>query len=427
MSYPRISSPAGVLAGVMVIMALAGPAGATDGYFSHGYGIQSKGMAGVSLAYPKDSLAIATNPASAAVLGTRIDAGIDYFQPTRSATITGNAFGPDQSFGGNARDTFVIPELGAVYRINDRFSAGVAVYGNGGMNTSYTVNPYSRFGAAGAAGVDLQQMFLSPTVAAHLTEDHSLGVSLNVAYQTFKARGVGAFGGFSAAPANVSDQGRDSAAGIGVRVGWLGQITPWLTAGASWQSKTYSQDFTRYSGLFSGQGSFDIPSTYGLGIAVKATGDLDLALDVRRIEYSGVHSVGNDFQRLLEGQAFGSPDGPGFGWRDTTSVKIGANYRLTPEWQIRAGYSFTTEPISANQTFLNILAPATIQHQLTTGATWTVGNGLEVSAFALYGLPKTVKGGGSIPPGFPPGGLGGGEADIRLSEFSAGVGVGWRF
>lgn len=204
-------------------------------------------------------------------------------------------------------------------------------------------------------------------------------------------------------------------------------MTPWLSVGASWQSKTYSQKFSRYRGLFADRGDFDIPATYGVGVAVKATDALDLALDVRRIEYSRVNAVGNSFQRLLTGHSFGSDDGPGFGWRDTTSIKLGANYRLSPAWQIRAGYGYTTQPIPANQTFLNILAPATVQHQITAGATWTSEGGLEVSAFGLYALPQTVKGSGSIPPGFPPGGLGGGEVDIKLSELSFGLGLGWRF
>ena len=39
-------------------------AGATTGYFQHGYGIKAKGMGGVGIALPQDSLAAATNPAT---------------------------------------------------------------------------------------------------------------------------------------------------------------------------------------------------------------------------------------------------------------------------------------------------------------------------------------------------------------------------
>ncbi|MDR3441173.1 outer membrane protein transport protein [Telmatospirillum sp.] len=418
MRYRHLSS----LAGFALALGSALPAHATDGYFEHGYGTQSKGMAGVSLAYPKDALAIATNPASAIVLGDRFDADIDYFQPFRGASISGNAYGRDQSYSGNDSKAFEIPELGYIRQLGEDWAVGIALYGNGGMDTAYSTNPYGRFGATSKAGVDLEQFFISPTLAYRLAEGQSIGISVNIADELFEAQGIGAFGGFSSNSAAISDRGRDSAFGYGVRIGWLGQLAPWLSVGAAWQSKTYADGFDRYKGLFADQGGFDVPATYGAGLAVKALPDLDIALDVRRILYSDVGSVGNDFQRLFSNQALGTTGGPGFGWKDTTSVKIGFNYRIAQVWQVRAGYGYTTQPIPRDETFLNILAPATIQHQITLGGSWTVSNGFDISLYGLYALPQTVRGAGSIPSA-----LGGGEANIKLSEVSTGIGFGWRF
>jgi long-chain fatty acid transport protein len=403
------------------------PAWATDGYFEHGIGTQSKGMAGVSLAYPKDSLAIASNPASAIAIGDRFDVDIDYFRPSRDVSITGNAFGPNQSYSGNDSEAFLIPELGYSRRVGKDWAVGLAVYGQGGMNTAYATNPYGRFGATGKAGIDLEQLFLSPTVAYQIAEGQSVGLSVNIVDERFKAQGIGIFGGFSAAPQSVSDKGRDSTLGYGVRLGWQGKVAPWLSLGAAWQSKAYAGGFEKYKGLFADQGGFDVPSSYGAGAVVTPLPGLDVALDVKRIEYSGVGSVGDTFQRLLAGQALGSTDGPGFGWKDTTSVKLGINYQLTPSWQVRAGYGYTTQPIPQNQTFINILAPGTVQHQFTTGTTWTLQSGQDISLYALYALPDTVNGSGSIPAGYPPAGFGGGEANLKLSELAFGVGFGWRF
>jgi len=423
MRHPNLA----VFFGISLAVGLATTASATDGYFADGFGTQSKGMAGVGLAYPKDSLAIANNPAAATVIGNRFDADMDYFLPSRSASITGNAFGANQSYSGNDSPGFLIPELGYVRQINDKLALGLAIYGNGGMDTAYTYNPYARFGAIGKAGIDLQQLFLSPTVAYRVADGQNIGLSLNIVDQRFKAQGIGAFGGFSSNPTAVSNQGRDSSFGYGVRLGWLGSLTPWLSAGASWQSTTYSGEFSKYKGLFADHGGFDVPASYGLGIVVKPSSVLDIPLDIKRILYSDVRSVGDNFQSLLSGRLLGSTGGPGFGWRDTTSVKIGVNYQFAPAWQVRAGYGYTTEPIPANQTFLNILAPGTIQHQVTVGGSWQATKSVEISLFGLYALPQTVRGSGSIPPGFPPGGFGGGEANIKLSELSYGVGFGWKF
>ena len=411
---------------VIALCMAVSPASATDGYFADGYGTQSKGMAGVAIAFPTDSLAVATNPASAFAVGDRFDFDADYFHPSRSSSILGNGFGPDQSFNGNSLDAFVIPEIGITHRLSEDWAVGLALFGNGGLDTAYKSNPYRRFGATGTAGVDLQQLFISPTLAYRLTSTSSIGISANIADERFKARGIGVFAGFSQDPAAVSNNGRVSSFGYGLRVGLLDQLTPWLAAGASWQSTTYAGGFNRYKGLFAGSGGFDIPSTYGVGFAVTAQPNIDIALDVRRILYSQIDAVGDNFQLLLAARPLGSNNGPGFGWQDTTSVKLGINYKIDPSWQVRAGYGYTTEPIPRSQTFLNILAPGTIQHQLTAGGSWLTARGLDVSVYGLYALPDTVKGAGSIPAGFPPAGFGGGEADIKLSEIAIGIGFGWK-
>ncbi len=74
---------------VFAFMALAGLAGsayATNGYFSHGYGMKAKGMGGAATASSDDAFVGANNPAAAAFAGNRIDLGADLFSPIREAT-----------------------------------------------------------------------------------------------------------------------------------------------------------------------------------------------------------------------------------------------------------------------------------------------------------------------------------------------------
>jgi long-chain fatty acid transport protein len=396
------------------------PAFATLGYFEHGYGVQAEGLGGAAIAYPKDSVAIASNPAALFSLGDRLDIGADLFVPDRGASITGNGAGPDQSFDGSGVDSFLIPQIGYTHVLDDHWAFGIAAYGNGGMNTSYRSNPYARFGATGEAGVNLEQLFVSPTLAYRIADGHSIGVSLNIAYQLFKAEGVGVFAPFSADPAALSDNRTDHAYGYGVRIGYLGQWTPGLSVGAYWQSKTYSGRFRKYAGLFAEQGSFDVPSAYGVGLAYKLTDDLDAALDFERIEYSGVPSVGASIGALFLGHPFGASDGPGFGWRDANIVRLGLNYAFAPQWQLRAGWAYTTQPVPSSQTFLNILAPGVVQNHVSAGTTWTSEGGTEVSGAITYAPRTDVNGHGSIPAPF-----GGGEANVRLSEVVFGFAVGW--
>lgn len=86
---------------------------ATTGYFSHGYGLKAKGMGGVGIALPQDALAPATNPAGLGFIGSRLDAGLDWFRPIRSSEIVGNIFpGVNGTYDGSGQKNFYIPEFG---------------------------------------------------------------------------------------------------------------------------------------------------------------------------------------------------------------------------------------------------------------------------------------------------------------------------
>src|SRR3990172_11021923 len=74
-----------VILALAVAAAVAAPSAfATYGYFSHGYGMTAKGMAGASTAMAKDTFGGANNPASMVWVGNRLDVGVDVFSPHRS-------------------------------------------------------------------------------------------------------------------------------------------------------------------------------------------------------------------------------------------------------------------------------------------------------------------------------------------------------
>lgn len=415
-------SASGVAFALGLLFGLSGPAHATDGYFAHGTGVKAKGQAGAGVADPQDAISIAANPAGAISLGKRWDAGVELFLPSRSATIRGNGAGASGAYDGDGRKVFLIPEFGYVRPLNDRVSLGIALYGNGGLNTDYKVNPFRAFGGAGKAGVNFEQLFISTTLAVRIAEGQSVGVSVNAVVQRFEAKGLNAFASSSASPINFTNRGVDTAYGVGFRLGWLGRFNDRFSAGAFYQPRTSVGEFDKYAGLFAEKGGFDVPASYGAGISYKATDKLTVDADVRQIKYSEVPSVGNDLSQLFLGNPFGSSRGPGFGWNDTTSYKLGASYAISPSFTVRGGYGYNTQPIPSSQTFLNILAPGVVQSQYTAGATWKLASGIEISGYALYAPKKTVNGAGSIPVPF-----GAGEANVSLRETAFGLAIGRAF
>ena len=398
----------------------AGAASATNGYLSHGYGIKAKGQAGAAIAAPQDALTIATNPAGLTAVADGFTVGLDIFVPDREASFTQG--GVSTTYDGNDTSTFFVPEAGYSRRVGERLVLGVALYGNGGMNTDYGTNPFGRFGAQGPAGVDFSQAFVSPAVAFRLSDTQSIGVAAHLAYQRIELKGIGIFGGFSSDPARVSDRGYDDSTGWGLRVGWTGRFGPYVTLGATWQSKTRMGDFDKYAGLFADQGSFDIQENYGVGIAVTPTPALALALDWQRILYADVPSVGNPVNSLFAGVPLGADDGPGFGWDSIDVFKLGASYVLNDRWTLRGGISHADQAIPGSQTFFNTIAPGVVQTHLTLGATRRFGEHGELSFSYVHAFEETVTGSGSIPPAF-----GGGEVDLTMKQNSLGVAYARRF
>jgi long-chain fatty acid transport protein len=394
------------IAALIALAGLSGSAFATNGYFPHGYGMKAKGMGGVGIAYGQDAMAAATNPANMVLVGNRWDVGVDYFRPQRDTTIVGTPGGfADGKFDGNSSENYFIPEFGYNKMIANNMSLGVSVYGNGGMATDYDRNPFAAYGATGNAGVNLEQL------------------SLKIAYQKFKAFGIQPFAGISSAPTKLTNNGHDSSWGWGIGIGWTGKITPTLTLGATYQSKTKMQEFDDYRGLFAEKGGFDIPENYGFGMAWQASPQLVIAADINQINFSKINSVGNPLRFPPgPGQLLGNNSGSGFGWDDMTVYKIGFAYDLNKEWTVRAGYNYSEQPIPKSQTFFNILAPATVEDHLTLGATWRLASGGEVTFAYMHAFEESVKGSNSIPAGF-----GGGNANLKMYEDSFGVAYGVKF
>lgn len=407
------------------LLAASPLASATNGYFAHGYGVKSLGMAGVAYALPQDSLVAASNPAGLTAIGNRLDLGVTWFKPERGAEYHGNDLGYgysiDGKYDGNDPESFLLPEFGYSRQFNEQLTFGLAIYGNGGMNTDYDHNPFAMYGSKGELGVDLAQIFVTPSLAWQINEQHSLGIGINYAWQRFKAKGLSAFESMSIDPAHVSNQGYDHGDGWGVRLGWLGQITEQLSIGASWSSKIRMDKFDQYRGLFADYGSFDIPENYGIGLAFKATPKLTLAFDLQEIRYDKVRAISSPVSLLFAGNPLGSEHGPNFGWEDIRVYKLGASYEVDKQLTLRAGYSKADQALDKGETFFNTVAPGVIREHLTFGASWTLDSGNEISLFYAHAFKEKLKGNNAIPSAF-----GGGEVDLEMQQDSLGIAFGWK-
>jgi long-chain fatty acid transport protein len=397
---------------ITALISLPDVSEATNGYFSHGYGVRSKAMAGAATALPQDAIAVAVNPAGMAFVGERLDLEVEVFSPRREYTVTGQptmmpgAFPLNPGTVESDSEYFAVPTIGWSYRLDNRQTIGVALYGNGGMNTDYVASPNplcppggSGTYCAGTAGVDLAQGFIVPSYAYSFLDGRaSVGIAPIFAIQRFKARGLNAFAPFSSDPGHLSNQGYDYSFGGGVRVGALYEALPGLRLGASYKSRIFMSRFEDYAGLFAEQGDFDIPESFNFGIAWDVTGQLTTAFDLEHIRYSAVNSKANPMLPNLMMARLGDDSGAGFGWDDITVFKFGTQWKQNELWTWRAGVSYGEQPISDSEVLFNILAPGVQKWHLTTGFSRTLGKDDELSFAFMYSPSYTVSGTNPLSP-----------------------------
>lgn len=421
---------------------------ATNGYFSHGYGMKAKGMGGAATAMAIDTFGGANNPASMVWVGDRLDIGVDLFMPERSASRQGSGMGGAyDGVSESGSNEFLVPEFGYNKLINPNLSLGVTVYGNGGMNTDY--NPGLNGGAGamafapscagapanilfgcGRLGVDLMQLIIAPTASYKIDTNHSIGVSPLFGYQRFKVDGLQAFDemGFTSSPGNVTNKGYDDSTGWGVRIGWLGKLSDTVSVGAAYSSKMSMGAFDKYKGLFAEGGDFDIPENYNIGIAVKATPQTTVAFDIQQINYSDVKSIANAVGNSLvapPADGLGSTGGSGFNWRDQTVYKLGVEYAYSNDLMLRAGYNYGKSPVrgdTLDDVTFNILAPGVVEQHLTLGATWTLASKSELTVSYMHAFSKSVTG----PSVTSLLGIGGTET-LEMKQNALGIAYGMKF
>ncbi len=404
----------------------AGTAYATNGYFSNAYSLESQGLAGAGVALPQGSLDASINPATMAFVGSRLDLGITLFNPNRKYTIegapSGLGFGLNPGTEHSSTSLFLIPSFGINWQIDNKSSLGVSIGGNGGMNTEYHTGT---FHGSSPTGVDLIQVFIAPTYARKLIADHAIGITPIFAYQRFAARGLEQFKNFSSDPSHLTNNGYDNSFGFGGKIGYFGELFPFLNIGASYQSRILMSRFDKYQGLFAERGSFDIPSTWVVGLTIKPTQNLALLADVQQINYSEIKAIHNPFsniQPVLLGKsngALGRDDGAGFGWDDILILKLGVQWKSSKDWTWRAGYSIGDQPIPRSEVLFNILAPAVIKQHATFGFTKTVGNNNELKFALMRAFPHTVSGPNALDPVQ--------KINLTMNQWEVSIGYAWKF
>lgn len=430
---------------VLGALALSPVAFATNGYFTHGVGAESKGMAGTGIGSNGFSgpIIVASNPALGVFADDGWEAGLSIFSPRRSYVASqsqlNGQFGSFSMAAGqvdSSSEYFPIPYVARNWRLDNDRAVTFVFYGRGGMNTDWDSpaaaatspfcdptgqgivtgpGPY----CAGEAGVDLMQAFLSVNYAGRVNDNFAWGIGPVLAFQAFEAKGVASFtpitesfveGFLSGAPGPVTaltNNGHDFSYGLGVTGGvWFG-LSDSIGLGLAYQSKLSMSSFDDYADLFAGGGEFDIPSSIKAGVSFGSSESIRVNVDVEHTMYSEVDSVGNPMVNILGCPTTQSPQNPnpndiasclggvrgaGFGWDDMTTYKLGLEWRASEANTFRFGASFGEQPIQSADVLFNVMAPGVMEQHYTVGWTHRTDRGSAWTMSFMYAPENSVTG-----------------------------------
>jgi long-chain fatty acid transport protein len=421
----------------LLVLIGATPALATNGMNLEGYGSKSMAMGGTGSAYDTGNSASMNNPATLGFMkeGTsEIGFGIRGLHPDISLENGGNSDNSDAT-------SFFMPSMSYMRR-DGRITWGVAMLAQGGMGTDYgSDSPMFSMGTSmnGVPGVlmsgeDIRSevgvgRIMFP-VAYNLTDKTTLGASFDVVIasmdlqmdmdgQHFAGMMVGNGGSVGGSmrtslesmmgPGGITDinyarfdftndspfMGKAVGFGTGLKFGLTHKVSKAVTIGASYHTQTKLSDLETSNATLSFSSNmgtqpvsgkikvrnFEWPATFAAGIALNPSDKFMIAGDVKFIDWS---TVMDKFQMTFIADASSAFSGQNLDvtmdqkWKDQTIWSVGVQYKATDKLALRAGASFSTNPVPDK--YLNPLFPAITTNHYTCGFGYRVNDATSVAA-----------------------------------------------
>jgi len=379
----------GVLTLAAALTVNPSPAHAMNASRQIGYGAKSKGMGGVGIALPQDSLVAAMNPAGMPYVADRWDIGLGYvFQDADTRSI---ARLNDGGFEDHCSDVGIwLPEAGVSWMFCPCQVLGVSIYVDSAFSTEYNrrILGYSDPVFDGGSNVEAwnYNLVVAPSWSWRINTVHSIGVALNIAITGLNFQGYGTAAALSFFPNDATNRGTAYSEGVSVRVGWLGNLCNRFMAGFTFQTRTWVRKYRKYQGLLHDAGESDLPGSLGVGATWFPWSCVALSAEYQHVIWN---KVTNSFWGARE--FFGGVNGPGVSWNAQGIFKVGGYWRILPCLTLRLGYNWGQSPISCADTIANVGTQQIIEHHITTGATYRFDCN-EITFYYYYGFSHRIRG-----------------------------------
>ena len=394
---------------------------AQSGHIMQGVGAVNMSMGGAATAQPLDiSGAMQWNPATLSTFDSKIiklDVGLFFSSPELSSSLPANMLWQPGDFGPGApgspsvygtteddRGMSPMPALAMVWgKEGSKHTFGASAFGISGFgvtfpqetnlpmdmsgnpnpswdpNNSNPVNWPQAMNGFGHIESDYMLLQVGLSYAYEVTDKFSLGVQPNINYAALE---LSPNPTANPTMAGYPTSDKATAIGFGAQFGMFYDSGFGLKLGASYKTAQKFSEFefeNTYLDDSTDKNTFqmDYPAIFSLGLGY-STGNVDLALDFRRVDYENTEGFSETGWTPTASVA-------GFGWENISILSAGLQYKGINKLPLRFGYTYSSNPIPEEVTFFNIPATAVIKNAYQFGLSYVVNDSWKVDAVYHYG------------------------------------------
>jgi len=357
------------------------------GFALYNYSSTSIARGGAVIAHNEDPSALFFNPALMNKLEPQVKVGINYLK--NSAEFTSDATGATFKLTDTSH---YIPTLFAIHRINDSISAGIGIFSNFGLSTTWDDRWEGRYLATHS---ELKTITYNPAVSFKITPKVFIagGISISMLDAELNRNYNSELfaPGFSLPDIKQKLTGDDTA--LGYNAGFLADLTDDVSLGISYRSSMkvemngevehqVSPVLASFFPDTSASTAVNLPPQAFAGIAYRGIDSFVFELSVTWEGWSKYDELKiNLDQPVVTATSITIPKN----WKDVYPLGFSAQYRVNDIFKLNAGYTYDPTPVP-DDTFEPSL-PGTDGHTFALGLDIEHQN-IRVGTFYAYKMNK---------------------------------------
>lgn len=408
------------------------------GHIMQGIGATNMSMGGASTAQPLDiNGALQWNPAAISAFDQRIlsvNAGLFFSSPALSSTVP-TSEGPFSGVTKDTRGVSVMPALAMVWgKKNSKHTFGISAFGISGFGVTFPENNRNAISMAQSAGgfgriqSDYQLLQVGLTYSYKISEQLSIGFAPTFNYSSLELAPNPLSSPNPALGYPVSEKA--TALGFGGQFGIFYNSGKGIKLGASYKTPQTFGSFDFNNKYLDGTTAPNVkfkmnyPAILSAGIGYSKN-KIDAALDYRFVNYESTEGFKAKGWTNTASVA-------GFGWNNISIISAGLQYKGIKKFPIRAGYTYSSNPINSELAFFSVPATAVIKNAFQFGFGYEFNRQLTLNATYHHGTSGGSTSGPllsplMITPSNPYGAIPGSSVSYRMTTDLFMVGINYSF